>query len=132
MSLHLYLIFVAGQDPPQMSPGTYWRPGFFDCLKEEYQACREGVALMDMSSFAKFQITVRITFSLLRNLHFLCLALKLDLLFQSPNEEALEFLQRLCSNDVNIPVGHICPSGMLNERGGYENDCMLLRQANNW
>ena len=60
-SLYLYLIFVAGQDPPQMSPGTYWRPGFFDCLKEEYQACREGVALMDMSSFAKFQITVRIT-----------------------------------------------------------------------
>ena len=58
-------VLSVGQEPPQMSPGTYWRPGFFDSLKEEYQACREGVALIDMSSFAKFQITVSTNVSIL-------------------------------------------------------------------
>lgn len=51
---------------------------------------------------------------------------------QSAHDEALFFLQRLCSNEVNVPSGHIVPTGMHNERGGYENDCMLVREATNW
>lgn len=52
-------------------------------------------------------------------------------LSQSAHNEALEYLQKMCSNDVNVKVGQISPTGMQNERGGYENDCMLLRQAHN-
>jgi len=44
----------------------------------------------------------------------------------------MEYLQRLCSNDINVPEGNISPTGMLNEKAGYENDCMLVRQAENW
>jgi len=51
--------------------------------------------------------------------------------FQSARTEVVDFLQRLCSNDISVPVGHVSPSGMHNERGGYENDCMLIRQAEN-
>lgn len=44
----------------------------------------------------------------------------------------MKYLQRLCSNDVNIPVGGIVHTGMQNERGGYENDCLLVRQDKFW
>ena len=40
----------------------------------------------------------------------------------------VSYLQKLCSNDVDIPVGGIVPTGMQNESGGYENDCMLIRR----
>lgn len=43
----------------------------------------------------------------------------------------MEFLQSLCSNDVDIQVGGVVHTGMQNERGGYENDCMLVRQTEN-
>jgi len=46
-----------------------------------------------------------------------------------PQWEALKFVSfRLCSNDVDIPVGGIISTGMHNENGGYENDCMLVRK----
>lgn len=54
----LYFQQIAGDPKPQMPKGTYWKPLFFDSLKEEYKACREGVAVIDMSSFTKFQIKV--------------------------------------------------------------------------
>lgn len=44
----------------------------------------------------------------------------------------MAFLQKLCANDIDIPVGHVSPSGMHNEQGGYENDCMLIREQPNW
>mgnify|MGYP000008699022 CR=1 FL=1 len=43
----------------------------------------------------------------------------------------MDYLQQLCSNDVNIPVGGIVHTGMQNEHGGYENDCMIVRQNDN-
>jgi len=93
------------EDPPARLPeqGTFGKPDFFDHIEDEYLVCREGVGLIDMSSFAKF--TVR-------------------------GEEAsvVAYLQTLCSNDVDIPVGGIVPTGMHNEGGGYENDCMLVRR----
>ena len=68
--------------------------------------CREGVGLIDMSSFAKFII-------------------------KGEKDSVVGYLQRLCSNDVNIPVGGIIPTGMQNEGGGYENDCLLVRRDEN-
>ena len=52
--------------------------------------CREGVGLIDMSSFAKFII-------------------------KGEKDSVIGYLQQLCSNDVNIPVGGIIPTGMQNE-----------------
>lgn len=53
-------------------------------------------------------------------------------IFQSDNDEVLDYLQWLCSNDIDVPVGKIVHTGMQNERGGYENDCMLVRQHERW
>ena len=55
-------------------------------------ASREGVTMCDYSSFAKFDVW-------------------------SAGTEAVEFLQKMCSNDIDIPVGAIIATGMLNEFG---------------
>lgn len=51
--------------------------------------------------------------------------------FQSAGDQALQLLQRLCANDLDVPVGHIVHTGMLNQRGGYENDCSVVRLSKN-
>lgn len=43
--------------------------------------------------------------------------------------DALGYLQVLCSNDMDIPIGTIVRTGMQNDKGGYENDCMIVRQS---
>ena len=43
----------------------------------------------------------------------------------------VDFLQYMCSNDVDIPIGHIVHTGMQNQWGGYENDCSVARLAEN-
>lgn len=50
---------------------------------------------------------------------------------QSAANQVVEFMQKLCSNDVNMPLGGVVHSGMQNERGGYENDCLLIRRSDN-
>lgn len=50
---------------------------------------------------------------------------------QATGNQALELLQHLCANDLDVPVGHIVHTGMLNERGGYENDCSVVRLNKN-
>ncbi|MFD1561027.1 FAD-dependent oxidoreductase [Paraburkholderia silviterrae] len=68
----------------------------------EHRACREGVALFDMTSFAK-------------------------LLVKGRDAEAV--LQGIVANDVAVPVGSTIYSGLLNERGTYESDLTLTRLA---
>lgn len=87
-------------------PTSFGKPPWFDIVRDEYTACRERIGLIDMSSFTKSFI-------------------------MSAGTEVVNFLQLLCSNDVDIPVGCIVPTGMQNEKGGYENDCLLVRRANN-
>lgn len=41
-----------------MPSGSFYKPKFFDFMKEEFQACREGVGIIDMSSFSKIEIKV--------------------------------------------------------------------------
>lgn len=48
-------------------------------------------------------------------------------LLQSTGDQALDVLQYLFSNDLDVPVGHIVHTGMLNHNGGYENDCSIVR-----
>lgn len=51
---------------------------------------------------------------------------------QSNTNAVVEYLEKMCSNDINIPVGSIVHTGMQNEQGGYENDCILVRQSDDW
>ena len=37
----------------------------------------------------------------------------------------------MCSNNVDAPNGTVIHTGMQNERGGYENDCSVIRAAEN-
>jgi len=51
--------FLTGKgSPPEMPPGTFYKPKFFDFMLEEYHACRESVGIIDMSSFSKMKIQV--------------------------------------------------------------------------
>ncbi|XP_001362424.3 pyruvate dehydrogenase phosphatase regulatory subunit, mitochondrial isoform X1 [Monodelphis domestica] len=81
---------------------TFYKPDWFDIVEAEVKCCKEAVCVIDMSSFAKFEIS-------------------------STGNEALEVLQYLFSNDLDVPVGHIVHTGMLNADGGYENDCSIAR-----
>jgi pyruvate dehydrogenase phosphatase regulatory subunit len=85
---------------------TFYKPPWFDSVREEFESSREGVSLCDYSSFAKVDIW-------------------------SGGLEVVDFLQYMCSNDVDIPIGHIVHTGMQNEDGGYENDCTVARLADN-
>ncbi|KAG8225026.1 hypothetical protein J437_LFUL000003 [Ladona fulva] len=106
--------YTRGDPLPKLPPGTFGKPKFFDYMREEYIACREGVGIIDMSSFTKFEIKVGHD------------------VYQSAGREVVSYLQHLCSNDVNIPVGGIAHTGMQNDRGGYENDCMLQTRILSW
>uniref|UniRef100_A0A452QDQ1 Pyruvate dehydrogenase phosphatase regulatory subunit n=1 Tax=Ursus americanus TaxID=9643 RepID=A0A452QDQ1_URSAM len=81
---------------------TFYKPDWFDIVESEVKCCKEAVCVIDMSSFTKFEIT-------------------------STGDQALEILQYLFSNDLDVPVGHIVHTGMLNQGGGYENDCSIAR-----
>ncbi|XP_043224841.1 pyruvate dehydrogenase phosphatase regulatory subunit, mitochondrial-like isoform X2 [Amphibalanus amphitrite] len=85
---------------------SFSKPRWFDRVEEEYNACRERVAISDYSSFTKIDL-------------------------MSKGDEVVHMLQYLCSNDVNVPVGNILHTGMQNRHGGYENDCSLARIAHN-
>jgi 4-methylaminobutanoate oxidase (formaldehyde-forming) len=71
-----------------------WHPW----VAEEHRACRENVALFDMSSFGKLLIK---------------------------GADAHAALQYLVANDVPSDPGRTVYSGMLNERGGYESDLTI-------
>lgn len=66
--------------------------------------CRENVGIIDMTSFAKF-------------------------LIKGDSSSVVSYLQTVCANDIDVPPGHIVHTGMLNEKGGFENDCMLVRKS---
>ncbi|XP_031782504.1 pyruvate dehydrogenase phosphatase regulatory subunit, mitochondrial [Nasonia vitripennis] len=85
---------------------TFGKPPWFGHVEKEYAACRETIGLSDYSSFTKIDLW-------------------------SNGTEVVDFLQYLCSNDVDVPVGSIIHTGMQNHRGGYENDCSLARIAPN-
>ncbi len=71
-------------------------------IAAESIACRSTAALFDESSFAKIEIV---------------------------GPSALALLQRLCDNDLDVAVGSIVYTQMLNERGGIECDFTVTRLA---
>ena len=69
---------------------------------EEQKATRESVALYDQTSFSKLLLQGR---------------------------DALAVLQRLCANQMDVPVGRMVYTAMLNARGGIESDLTVMRTA---
>ncbi|MFZ5632033.1 MAG: GcvT family protein [Bacillota bacterium] len=83
---------------------SWGRPNWFEYQRQEHMAVREGVGMYDLTSMHKF-------------------------ILQGPDAEAT--LQRLCANDVAVPVGRIVYTPILNERGGYETDFTVTRIEEN-
>jgi len=76
------------------------RPGWFDWQAQEHLAVRDGVGLYDLTSMGKFLIQ---------------------------GGDAENVLQYLCANDVDVPVGKIVYTPVLNDRGGFETDITVTR-----
>lgn len=81
---------------------SYGRQNWFPCAAAEHRAVREAVGLFDQSSFTKLRL-------------------------EGPDASAV--LQRLCGNDVDVPVGRIVYTQMLNRHGGIEADLTVTRLA---
>lgn len=79
----------------------HW-PNWFDHTAAECKAAREGVIILDQSSFGKHLIQGR---------------------------DTCKVLQYLCAGNVDVPVGKLVYTHMLNDRGGIEADITVNRLA---
>ena len=79
---------------------SYGRQNWFEHSANEHRAVREGVALFDQSSFAKFRLEGR---------------------------DAAGVLNRVCTNNVDVTPGRVIYTQWLNERGGIEADLTVTR-----
>ncbi|GAA5496189.1 4-methylaminobutanoate oxidase (formaldehyde-forming) [Rubritalea halochordaticola] len=81
---------------------SFLRQNWQKWTAEEVKSCRESVALLDQSTFAKY-------------------------LFQG--RDVVGILQWLCGANVDVEVGKTVYTGMFNERGTFESDLTLVRLA---
>jgi 4-methylaminobutanoate oxidase (formaldehyde-forming) len=76
------------------------RQNWFEHSAAEHRAVREGVALFDQSSFAKFRFEGR---------------------------DTVAVLNRICANNIDVTPGRVVYTQWLNERGGIEADLTVTR-----
>lgn len=88
----------AGTDP--VYEYSYQRQNWFDHTGAEHRAAREAAALFDLSSFTKIEVA---------------------------GPDALEVLQRFCTANVDMAVGRLRYTLMLNRGGGIELDGTVVR-----
>ena len=81
---------------------SFGKPNWFDQVGEEHRAVRHGVALIDQTSFAKFEIS---------------------------GPGALAAVQRLSVANMDKSVGSVTYTQLCNERGGIECDLTMVRTA---
>jgi glycine cleavage system T protein len=81
---------------------SWGRPNWFAYQQQEHLAIRDNIGLYDLTSMGKYRI-------------------------EGP--DAGRVLQNLCANDLDVPVGKVVYTPMLNERGGYESDFTVSRIA---
>jgi 4-methylaminobutanoate oxidase (formaldehyde-forming) len=79
---------------------SFGRQNWFACHAHEHRAAREKVALFDQTGFSKFLFKGR---------------------------DVVPVLQRLCGNDVDVPIGKAVYTGLLNEQGRFESDLTVIR-----
>jgi glycine cleavage system T protein len=94
--------WFAGEGQERDYRYSWKRQNWFDNQRAEHMAMREGVGLLDMTSFGKIRVDGR---------------------------DALAFLQRLCANQMDVAPGRIVYTQMLNARGGIECDLTVTRLA---
>lgn len=79
---------------------SFGRQNWFAHHAAEHRATRENVAVFDQTGFSK-------------------------LIFKG--DDVVSVLQRLCGNNVDVPIGQAVYTGMFNERGGFESDLTVVR-----
>ena len=79
---------------------SWKRQNWFDYAAGEHLAARETAAAFDLSAFGKFHV-------------------------EGP--DAVDVLQRICSNNVDVEPGRIVYTQWLNDRGGVEADLTVTR-----
>ncbi len=91
--------FVPGQTDATETP-TFGRSEAWEQVAAEHRAVRESVAVVDQSSFSKFMIR---------------------------GAGALDLLQQVAGADLDVAVGKITYTQLLNEQGGIEADVTITR-----
>lgn len=81
---------------------SFARPSWWDAVAEEHQAIRDQAGLMDLASFAQFEVT---------------------------GTGALAALQWICTADIDVTPGRLVYTQWLNHRGGIEADLTVIRLA---
>jgi len=79
---------------------SFGRQNWFENNRVEHETVRNAVGVIDQSSFSKYQV-------------------------EGPDAE--QFLNRICSNNVSVPVGKMVYTQWLNDRGGIEADVTVTR-----
>lgn len=81
---------------------SWGRQNWFEYSAAEHMAMRKGVGVYDLTSFAKFRC-------------------------EGP--DATSALQSICGNDIDVPIGKVVYTQLLNERGGIEADLTVTHLA---
>jgi 4-methylaminobutanoate oxidase (formaldehyde-forming) len=87
---------------PRIEEYSWGRQNWFPYNQAEHEATRNNAVLMDLSLMSKFLVQGR---------------------------EAEKYLNRICANNVSVPVGKIVYTQWLNERGLIEADLTVTRLA---
>ncbi|MEM7293961.1 MAG: FAD-dependent oxidoreductase, partial [Pseudomonadota bacterium] len=83
---------------------SFGRQNWFDYSAAEHNAVRNNVGIIELSSFAKFDVD---------------------------GKDACSVLQNICANNVDVTPGKMVYTQWLNERGGIEADLTVTRLAEN-
>ncbi|RLJ58876.1 4-methylaminobutanoate oxidase (formaldehyde-forming) [Litoreibacter meonggei] len=95
-------LWFAPKGVDQADQLAFINPGWKTYAAEEHKAVREGVALIDQSSFSKFELI---------------------------GAEALPVLQRIAVSNMDKPVGAVIYTQLCNGKGGIEADVTITRLA---
>ena len=91
----------AAQGDELLRPRGWAGENWSPAIEVEARAAREAVALFDQSSFSKLEVS---------------------------GLGALAFLEQMCANRIDRPVGTVVYTQLLNERGGIEADLSVMRR----
>ena len=83
---------------------SWGRHNWFENQQLEHQSVREDIGIFDMSSFGKIKVE---------------------------GDDALVLLQYLCTAQMDVPVGKIVYTQILNSKGGIESDLTVSRLSKN-
>ena len=83
---------------------SFSEQSWWPAARRESLAMRDGVALLELSPFGKFDVQ---------------------------GEDAVDFLQQLCANNIDVEIGTAVYGQFLNERGGIEADVTVTRYSKN-